>query len=247
MSPGALLFILAPAILALLLLWIDPSLRHHIRLRSIATYFLVMTALIWAAMQVVAWLASGRVRAGEVLIVLWFTVAWRLAWALWTRMMRALGRQRLRAARWRRLRGERVPVIIRLIPPLRAALTATIFIPLFLSTILTHRFKIQDGQDPLNTLSQQFEHVRVPTADGLTLDAWFIPQDGPAGPGTAERTILICHGAGANKGNFIWFLAPLIDRGYNVAFFDFRAHGASDGRTISYGIHERQDVLAMVD
>ena len=50
---------------------------------------------------------------------------------------------------------------------------------------------------------------------GLTLDGWFIPEAG------ARRTILICHGAGANKGNFIWFLGPLMNHGYSFLFFDF--------------------------
>jgi fermentation-respiration switch protein FrsA (DUF1100 family) len=75
----------------------------------------------------------------------------------------------------------------------------------------------------------------------LILDGWFIPQQ------KADRTIIVCHGAGANKGNFVWFLAPLAYQGYNVLFFDFRAHGGSEGRTTTYGLHERLDVLAAVD
>ena len=86
-----------------------------------------------------------------------------------------------------------------------------------------------------------FETVRIPTSDGLMLDAWYIPEAG------AERTIIVCHGAGANKGNFIWFLDPLANRGYNVVFFDFRAHGGSEGRTLTYGLREWRDVLAVVD
>jgi pimeloyl-ACP methyl ester carboxylesterase len=93
----------------------------------------------------------------------------------------------------------------------------------------------------MTTFSQPFESVRFPARDGLMLDGWFIPQE------NAERTILICHGAGANKGNFIWYLGALLNHGYNVLFFDFRAHGASDGRTITYGIREKQDVLGAVD
>lgn len=58
---------------------------------------------------------------------------------------------------------------------------------------------------------------------------------------------IICHGAGVNKGNFVWFLGPLSHSGYNIVFFDFRAHGASDGRTTTYGLRERRDVVAVVD
>lgn len=120
-------------------------------------------------------------------------------------------------------------------------LTAFIFVPAFLSCVVTHRFKLHDDQDPRSVYQMDFERVRIPTVDGLTLDGWFIPEAG------ASRCIVVCHGAGANKGNFIWFLGPLARHGYNVVFFDFRAHGASDGRITTYGIRERRDVTGVVD
>jgi fermentation-respiration switch protein FrsA (DUF1100 family) len=86
-----------------------------------------------------------------------------------------------------------------------------------------------------------YESLRIPTNDGLTLDAWFVPEKG------AERTAIICHGAGANKGNFVWFLGPFAHRGYNVVFFDFRAHGQSEGRVTTWGVQEYRDVLAVVE
>jgi pimeloyl-ACP methyl ester carboxylesterase len=131
---------------------------------------------------------------------------------------------------------------IRLVPAGRAGLTALVFVPVFLSVVATHRCKLTDGQDPMSVFNLPYEHVRIPTRDGLMLDGWFIPENPPS-----DRTIVICHGAGANKGNFVWFLGPLAHRGYNVLFFDFRAHGSSDGRTTTYGIRERADVIAVVD
>jgi len=132
--------------------------------------------------------------------------------------------------------------IRRVAPPLlRTALTLLIFIPAALSFVLTHRFKLHDGTDPRTLLAAEFEQVRIPTADGIELDAWFVPQTG------ADRTIVICHGAGANKGNFIWYLPPLLGRGWNLVLFDLRAHGESGGRIGTYGLHERRDVRAVVD
>ncbi len=239
-SIGASLFVLAPAALGGLLLWRYPETRR-VRIRSLVFYVVVMSLLIGAALEVVAYIAGAKVPIQEVGIVLWFTIAWRLLWAIWKRSVGRWGQRWVRWARLQKRRGQSVPLAVRLIPFGRATLTATIFIPLFLSTVLTHRCKLRDGEDPFTTFNMRFESVRIPARSGLTLDGWFIPEKG------AERTILICHGAGANKGNFVWFLGPLAYRGYNVMFFDFRAHGASDGRTATYGISEREDVLSAVD
>ena len=40
---------------------------------------------------------------------------------------------------------------------------------------------------------------------------------------------------------------PFFHTGYNLVIFDFRGHGASDGHTITYGLRERYDVIAVVD
>ncbi|UCD27296.1 MAG: alpha/beta fold hydrolase [Planctomycetota bacterium] len=211
------------------------------RYKSLVVYVIIMTLLIWGALIIVAQIARAKVPAVEVIIVLWFTIGWRLAWTIWVRTVGRLGQKWVRWGRMRRRGGLRAPFIIRLIPICRATLTVIIFIPLFLSTVLTHRCKLTDGQDPQSIFNMKYESIRIRTNDGLTLDGWFIGEE------NAERTIIICHGAGANKGNFVWFLGPLAYKGYNVVFFDFRAHGGSSGRTTTYGIHEKTDVIAVVN
>jgi len=237
---GWLLFLLCPPLLASMLLWRFPAYRR-IRYRSLAIYLVVMSLLIWGALRFVAHLAQGRVMPVEVGVVLWFTIGWRLGWTLWARTVGRCGERWLRWARWRRSHGRTVPRRILLIRPARAACTAVIFAPLFLATVLTHRCKIADGRDPRSIFAKPFEHLRIATPDGHELDGWLIPQE------NADRTLLICHGAGANKGNFVWFLAPFLGQRYNVVFFDFRAHGSSTGRQTTYGIRERRDVLVVVD
>ncbi len=239
MDLGTLAFVLAPPVLATILLWRYPAYRR-IRVRSLLLYVVVMTALIWGALRFVTEIAGATIVPWEIAIILWFTIGWRLAWTLWGRTVGRWGQRWVRWARRQRRRGAHPPAIIRLIPCGRLALTAAIFFPVFLSMVVTHRFKLRDGNDP-GVFQLNFDSVRIPTADGLTLDGWFIPEE------NSDRTILVCHGAGANKGNFVWFLSALAREGYNVAFFDFRAHGASDGRTTTYGIRERLDVRAAVD
>jgi len=239
MDLGSLLFLLAPLLLATFLLWRHPKYRH-VRVWPLLLYVLAMGGLIWGALQFVGWIGEMKVLWWEVAVVLWFTIAWRLAWTIWARTVGRWGQRWVRWGRIRRRRGAHAPGVIRLIPWGRAGLTTVVFFPVFLTMAATHRCKLGDGSDP-TWFGLEFESVRIPTADGLMLDGWFIPEQG------SERTILVCHGAGANKGNFILFLGVLAHRGYNVAFFDFRAHGASDGRVATYGILERRDVRAAVD
>jgi uncharacterized protein len=237
---GYILFAVAPLILGGILLWRYPKCRR-IRPRAVVLYLVTMSLLIFGALRFVGYVASATVSPIEVVLVLWFAIAWRMAWELWARTVGRAGQRWVRWARLRRRSGLPAPFFIRLIPLGRATLTALIFVPAFLTCVLTHRTKLADDQNPLTVYGTPFEKMRIPTADGIILDAWFIPESG------ADRTIIVCHGAGANKGNFIWFLGPLAHHGYNVAFFDFRAHGASTGRTTTYGIRERRDVLAVVD
>ncbi len=239
-AASELVVLAAPVVLAGVLLWRFPRCRR-LRYRSLLLYVLVVGSLIWGALALVGYVATAKVPPREVVIVLWFAIGWRLAWELWSRTVGRWGQRWVRWARRQRLRGIRTSFPIRLIPAGRATLTAAIFAPAFVSCVVTHRCKLTDGQDPLGVFSLPFESVRIATGDGLTLDAWFVPES------DADRTIIVCHGAGANKGNFVWFLGPLAHQGYNVVFFDFRAHGFSDGRVTTYGIRERFDVMAVVD
>jgi pimeloyl-ACP methyl ester carboxylesterase len=73
----------------------------------------------------------------------------------------------------------------------------------------------------------------------VALRGWWIPA-----ARRNARCVLVCHGAGANAGNFL-SVAPFLQRaGFNVLLFDFRGHGDSGGHTTSFGYHEAQDVRA---
>lgn len=215
-------------------------------LLALAGYLAFLIVLITAAMLIVAHIAGARVPVGEVAIVVWFALGLRLAWEVWTRSLGRLGR---RAA------GDDSPGAVRprgwlrrLLPLARGAATCLLLVPAVLAIVLTQRFKLADGTNPQDTLGARYETAHVATRDGGVLEVWFVPERANLGRGAeSERTIVICHGAGANKGNFIWFLPPLMFRGYNLVLFDFRAHGGSSGRSCTYGLREKEDVLAVVD
>jgi len=81
------------------------------------------------------------------------------------------------------------------------------------------------------------ETIDFTTADGLTLKGWFIP----AVDGATDKTIIICHGWGANRGDLLCDTHFLAEKGFNLFYFDFRASGQSGGSVSSVGYLETRD------
>lgn len=112
-------------------------------------------------------------------------------------------------------------------------------IPYVMSAVMTYRPKVGIVGDPMTELSWGYEAVTFPATDGVKLSGWWIP-------GTNGRTVLVCHGLGANKLNQLHVARRLHAAGYGVLTFDFRAHGGSGGQFTTFGDHERRDVLGAV-
>ena len=78
----------------------------------------------------------------------------------------------------------------------------------------------------------QTEAVTFPTADGLTLHAWFIPVSTPS----PAYTVLVLNG---NAGNRV-YRAPLAvslhELGVQVLLFDYRGYGGSEGTPTEAGL-----------
>ena len=82
------------------------------------------------------------------------------------------------------------------------------------------------------------------TVDGTVLRGWFLPVEG------SDRAVVIVHGRSSSRtgdnGELVAHAAALVDGGYNVLLFDFRAHGLSDGTRYTLGADEQGDVLGAV-
>ena len=82
------------------------------------------------------------------------------------------------------------------------------------------------------------------TVDDIALRGWFLPVAG------SDRTVVIVHGRSSSRtgdnGELVAHAAALVDGGYNVLLFDFRAHGLSDGTRYTLGADEQGDVLGAV-
>ena len=89
--------------------------------------------------------------------------------------------------------------------------------------------------------SLPYEKVSFPSLDGVTLAGWIIPASV-----ATDKTIMMCHGWGDNKGDILrrfHFLA----RDYNLFLFDSRHHGESAGDISTIGCLEARDFTAALE
>lgn len=78
-----------------------------------------------------------------------------------------------------------------------------------------------------------FEEVRIPTADGETLAAWWVPM-------SAEKTrgvVLLLHGNAGSIADRIDYLPHFHAMGYAVLLVDYRGYGASSGKPSEQGTY----------
>lgn len=84
-----------------------------------------------------------------------------------------------------------------------------------------------------------WEEVAFPSADGLRLRGWLIPQE------RSRAAVIVLHGHGGNKDSSLppaAFLHP----SFTVLCYDARGHGESEGDRTSLGYQERLDVQGAV-
>jgi pimeloyl-ACP methyl ester carboxylesterase len=121
---------------------------------------------------------------------------------------------------------------------LAIALLLVVAVPFAISAIFIHRFKVPNGHFP-SEWAFPFEAVEFRAEDGIHLHGWFVPAKHPS-----PRTVIFCHGIGANSAAFLGYLPTLEKLDTNVFFVDLRGHGQSDGHTVTMGGREKNDVLA---
>jgi len=99
---------------------------------------------------------------------------------------------------------------------------------------------------PVTVFPDQFrlvhENIVFRTADGVQLFGWFIPA-----AKTSEKTIIILHGRGQNRGDILASTHFLHRFGFNLLYFDFRGAGESGGALSSIGYLELRDFDAALE
>jgi uncharacterized protein len=87
-------------------------------------------------------------------------------------------------------------------------------------------------------LGLDYRSLSVPTDDGETLAAWWMPH------AEARADVLYFHGNGGNLSLWLPVVAGIHARGLNVLAFDYRGYGRSTGRPTEAGLY--RDAEAMV-
>jgi pimeloyl-ACP methyl ester carboxylesterase len=129
---------------------------------------------------------------------------------------------------------------------LLAALPPILLVPFVLpyvhAALFVYRFKVPNPYSTQELIQCDSEDVEFTTEDGLPIRGWFLA----ARSGRPSRTLIICHGLGANRSNFLPFVVVGDALEANALIFDFRGHGDSGGHTVTMGYWEKLDVLAAV-
>ena len=99
-------------------------------------------------------------------------------------------------------------------------------------------------------LGLDFRAVTFPSrGDGVPLRGWLIPGLLPDGRMTAQRAIIVVHGARSTCADpgVLELSGELARHGFAVLAFDMRGMGASPPAPLSMGYFEQRDVLGAVD
>ncbi|MEK6239411.1 MAG: alpha/beta fold hydrolase [Planctomycetales bacterium] len=123
---------------------------------------------------------------------------------------------------------------------LRNAAVLLLVGPFFLTYFQLHPPRVACVGDP-SQHGMKFDDLTL-DSHGARIAAWHIPAERPDRP-----FIVITHGLGSNKENFLPAAKIAHDLELNVVMLDFRAHGNSEGWATSLGILEAHDVAAAHD
>ena len=129
---------------------------------------------------------------------------------------------------------------------------------LFLSVVLIVFLSVRTGRTEIHQFPEGmrlfYEPVEFKSEDGTSLRGWFIPslraeevlENGDQALRKTRPGIVLCHGIGSNRGQLLHLTSYLNQQGFETLLFDFRACGQRGGKTHSFGLRERNDVLAAV-
>lgn len=83
--------------------------------------------------------------------------------------------------------------------------------------------------------------VTVDSPFGYSLDCLFVA------PHKSNKWMIFCHGITENKYNSIKYMNLFLKKGFNAVLYDHRRHGASGGKSSSYGYYEKWDLEAIIN
>ncbi len=115
------------------------------------------------------------------------------------------------------------------------------------SNIFSRTWKLFTGPRQLKAVVGErpafaFEEVKLKTAQGLGIAAWYAPVDSGS-----KGSVILFHGITANKSTLIDEASEFRYWGYDVLLVDLRGHGGSEGNTTTIGYRESEEVKLAYD
>ncbi len=107
-----------------------------------------------------------------------------------------------------------------------------------------HPSNVSDDRDPSH-FQLDYENVIFSSTDDLSLKGWFISAQNKSRE-DPRPVIILAHGLNLSKAQAMDWGYYLSDH-YNLFIFDFRAHGASEGKLTTYGGSETKDMLGAIE
>ncbi len=125
-----------------------------------------------------------------------------------------------------------------------AYLLALVFMGLpFIGAYLLTRRRPPDTPGSPVAFGMPYDDVQFRARDGVLLRGWWIPARG----GARTPTIVQCAGQNGSMNGDLPTALFLHAAGYNVLMFDYRAHGRSAGRHVTFGLAEANDLRGALD
>jgi fermentation-respiration switch protein FrsA (DUF1100 family) len=90
--------------------------------------------------------------------------------------------------------------------------------------------------DPASVGLRDTEAVTIATADGETLQGWWVPRGAEAPPPHHRTTVIVFNGNAGNRAYRADLALALGERGFAVILFDYRGYGGSTGRPGEQGL-----------
>jgi len=116
------------------------------------------------------------------------------------------------------------------------------FIKTFFAYLLTHPLRSRSRVDytPIK-FGLPYEKCEIKTIDNIVVRGWLIPHS------KSSPTIVLLHPYRENKGTLLPLARDLYINGYNVLLIDFRGHGESGGKAVSFGVKEVNDIASAIE
>lgn len=242
-----LVYVLLPAVVLLQML----RSRRTSRRSMVDPTGFVVTIVLGAIISIVGVLVyaqalSGSASISQIVITCWFVISLLLILKLIDRLL-----VRITCSFVRHRNSDSAPRLRPLAMSasfmMRIIVVFTCGMVLVTASLLVYRPRIQSSQTPEN-IGFVYQSVSFNTEDGVRLSGWWIPAQSAqlSNVQDSRRTVIVCHGFGSSARSALPLAQQLVPYGYNVLMFDLRAHGDSTGQFSTFGILEKNDVLAAI-